>query len=64
MSEQNQLLTVSEFADLIRMKPSGIRRWILERKIAVVRIGRLVRIPVSEVDRLITSGTRPAKRIV
>jgi excisionase family DNA binding protein len=61
MPESTQLLTVSEFADRIRIKPSCVRRWILERKLTIVRVGRLVRIPVGEVDRIIAAGTRPAR---
>jgi excisionase family DNA binding protein len=55
------LLSVPQFADTLEVKPSCIRRWILMRKITVVKIGRLVRIPASEVQRLIDSGIRPAR---
>lgn len=61
---EHQLLTVPEFAERIRIKPSCVRRWILERKLASVRVGRLVRVPASEVDRIIEEGTRPARREV
>ena len=64
MPEQTQLLTVPEFAERIRVKPSCVRRWVLEKKLTIVRVGRLVRIPFTEVDRIIAAGTRPAKRIV
>jgi len=58
----NRLLRVAEFADSLGIKPSCVRRWLLERKIACVKVGRLVRIPATEVERLIESGMRPAKR--
>jgi excisionase family DNA binding protein len=61
MSEQIELLTISECASVLRLKPSCIRRWLLVRKLSFVHIGRLVRIPQSEVDRIIREGTRPAK---
>ncbi len=57
-----QLLNVNEFADEVGVTKSCARRWILERKIASVKIGRLVKIPKDEIDRLITSGLRPARR--
>jgi excisionase family DNA binding protein len=61
--ETSPLLTVPEFALSLRMKDSGVRRWIRERKIIAVHVGRLVRIPRSEVDRIIAEGTCPAKGV-
>ena len=53
-----QLMDVNEFADALGVTRSCIRRWILERRISVIKLGRLVRIPVSEADRLMTEGLR------
>ena len=61
MSHSNQLLTVTEFAAPLRVKDSCVRRWIRERKVTVVKVGRLVRIPASEVERIINKGTRSAR---
>jgi excisionase family DNA binding protein len=57
-----KLLTVSDFADALGITQACVRRWILERKIAIVKLGRLVRIPPEERDRLIQAGLRPARR--
>jgi len=57
------LLTVPEFAEILRIKPSCTRRWILEHKLTTVHVGRLVRIPASEVQRIIEGGTRLAKGV-
>jgi excisionase family DNA binding protein len=57
---ENQLLTVEEFAAALRVKSSCIRRWIREAKITVVHVGRLVRVPAGEIERIIHLGTRPA----
>jgi len=62
MNEHGNLLTVPEFALALRVQPSCVRRWIGERKIEIVRVGRLVRIPSTEVDRIIREGTRTAIR--
>jgi excisionase family DNA binding protein len=59
--EDTHLLTVKEFASPLKLKPSCVRRWIRERKITTIRVGRLIRIPASEIDRVIAQGTRPAK---
>lgn len=58
-----QLLNVREFAKALGVTPSCVRRWVLERKIESVRIGRLVKLRSSEIDRLIASGVRPARRL-
>jgi len=55
------LLSVPEFAEALGVTIACTRRWLLERKIACVKLGRLVRIPVEEVERLIAEGLRPAK---
>jgi len=61
MNQFADLLTIPEFATALRVKPSCVRRWLLEEKITSIHVGRLVRIPASEVDRLIQAGTRPAR---
>ena len=61
MEKEKSLLRVNEFAELLDVTPACVRRWLLERKIASTRIGRLVRIPASEIERLVESGLRPAR---
>jgi excisionase family DNA binding protein len=53
------LLTVGEFADQLRVSRACIRKWILTRKVGVVKIGRLVRLRSSELRRIIDDGSRP-----
>jgi len=57
-----RLLNVQEFAQALGITVSCARRWLLEGKVARVKLGRLVRIPASECERLIDEGTRPARR--
>ena len=57
--EVSPLLSITEFAARLRVTSACVRRWLLERKIASVKLGRLVRIPATEVDRLICVGMRP-----
>jgi len=59
IGNQNPLLTVDEFAGQLRVTRACVRRWILERRVAVVKVGRLVRLPVSEIQRIIDEGARP-----
>jgi excisionase family DNA binding protein len=58
------LMNVQEFAQALGVTTACIRRWILERKIDNVKVGRLVRIPTSELQNLINAGLRPAIRAV
>jgi excisionase family DNA binding protein len=62
MSETYGLLTIPEFAAALRVKPSCVRRWVSESKITFVHVGRLVRIPASEVKRIVSIGTHLAAR--
>ena len=61
LTTHQPLLTVHAFAKALNVTPSCIRRWTMERKITTVKLGRLVRIPASEVQRLIQRGLRPAQ---
>ncbi len=61
LTTDQQLLTAQAFAKALNVTTACIRRWILERKIATVKLGRLVRIPSDEVQRLIQSGLRPTQ---
>ncbi len=57
-----RLLRVSEAAELLAVRESTIRAWLLHRKLSKVRVGaRAVRIPATEVERIITEGTVPAR---
>ncbi|MGH9405261.1 MAG: helix-turn-helix domain-containing protein [Terriglobia bacterium] len=63
MSELRKLLKVEEFAAELNVRPSTVRRWVLLHKVLVIKISRAVRIPRTEVDRLISEGSRPACRV-
>ncbi len=57
-----RLLRVSEAAELLAVRESTIRAWLLTRRLAKVRLGRrAVRIPATEVERIIAEGTVPAR---
>lgn len=56
-----QLVTLKEFAHEIGVTVACARSWRLKRKIKVVKLGRLVRVPVTEVQRLVDEGTVPIR---
>lgn len=61
MQRPTDLLTVQDFASALQVTKACVRRWISERKITIVKIGRLVRIPADEIDKLVSKGKRPAQ---
>jgi excisionase family DNA binding protein len=57
-----ELLTVPEVAERLKLKESTIRAWLLRRRLSRVRVGaRAVRIPATEIDRIIAEGSVPAR---
>jgi putative DNA primase/helicase len=62
---ERQLLTTAQVAERLSLKESAIRAWLLARRLSCVRIGRrAVRIPASDVERVIAEGamTRNSRR--
>lgn len=57
-----KLLKVPEVAELLALSEKTVWAWIGGRRIGVIRLGRAVRVPVSEIDRLVEEGTTPARR--
>ena len=52
---RSELMTVAEFACALNVTIACVRRWIIERRVDIVKLGRLVRIPTAEVERLISA---------
>ena len=55
-----KLLTLEQAAERLGLKPVTLRMWASARKIARVKIGRAVRVPESEIARIIERGLIPA----
>ena len=60
-SNRHQLRTVRQASRLLEIAPHTLRAWITARKIGSVRLGRCVRVPLAEVERLIDDGRIPAR---
>jgi excisionase family DNA binding protein len=61
MNQAHNLMTVPQFAEALGVTPACIRRWVLERRVASIKLGRLVRIPQQEAVRIIEAGLRPVR---
>jgi excisionase family DNA binding protein len=56
------LLSVRQVAERLGVTEAAVRRWLLERRIASVKVGRrLIRIPSSEIGRIVDAGFRPVR---
>ena len=60
VSNEKQMLTVTEAAAALGIKESTVRAWVSKRKITYVKLGRLVRIPAKEIRMLIERATIPS----
>ena len=49
-------LTVDQAAESLNLPPATLRFWIQTKQIAYVKLGKAVRIPRSEVERLLSDG--------
>lgn len=59
MSHEKKLLRIPEFAERVGYQPSTIRKKILRREIAYHKVGRIIAIPESEVNRLLGGLNKP-----
>ena len=54
--------TIRQAAEELNLSVHTVRNWIFQRHIGHVRLGRSIRIPASEIQRLVEQGTVPARR--
>lgn len=53
------LMTVAEAAERLGLSPATVRRWIFDRRLGVVKLGRAVRLRSEDIETLARSGYRP-----
>lgn len=52
----NPLLTVEQVAGILGCKPAAVRRWRLQRRLTPVKLGRLVRFRLEEIEAVAAKG--------
>jgi len=57
-----RLLRAEEAADKLSLKVSTIRRWILEKRLPTVKLGRAIRIPEDAINKIIADAYRDSLR--
>ncbi len=55
------MLTVNQASAKLGLKEGTLRLWLSQRKLAYVKLGRAIRIPLEEVERLIRENLVPAR---
>lgn len=56
-TDRRGLLSIEEAADYLGIAAGTLRNWISLRRIDHVKVGRLTKVPLSVLDRYITSNT-------
>ena len=59
-SEIDQLLTVAEVADCLKLSVRSVRRLIARNQLSVIRIGRSVRVRLEDLNSFIDEAARIA----
>ena len=59
MSAETPLI-VAEAAARFNVSPHTVRSWIAQGKLGYVKLGRAVRIPPTEIQRVLAGGSVPA----
>ena len=58
----SQLRTVEQAATELNLSKATIRAWIAQPRLAHVRLGRAIRIPAQEIQRVLEVGYVPPER--
>jgi excisionase family DNA binding protein len=61
IAKLGEFLTVRQVAEILNLKESTIRAWLLRRRLPRVNCGRAVRIPAEAIAQFIERNTVPAK---
>jgi excisionase family DNA binding protein len=58
----DQLVSVKQAAGLLCCSEAAIRKWIYQRRLPVVKVGRLIRLRLEDVERVAWHGLEPFRR--
>ena len=56
----DQLLTVKQAAQLLSCSEAAIRKWVYQRRLPAVKVGRLTRLRARDLEALVTKGLASA----
>jgi excisionase family DNA binding protein len=52
----SQLITVEEAANRLACSPAAIRKWLYQRRLRAVKVGRLTRLRLEDIERVASEG--------
>jgi excisionase family DNA binding protein len=52
----DRLLTVEEAAELLACSKAAVRKWIYQGRLRKVKVGRLTRLRLADVEAMVSSG--------
>jgi excisionase family DNA binding protein len=55
----DQLVTVKEAARRLACTEAAVRKWLYQRRLPAVKVGRLVRLREVDLEAMIAKGVRP-----
>jgi excisionase family DNA binding protein len=58
----DQLLSVRQAAQLLACSEAAIRKWVYQRRVPAVKVGRLLRIRLGDLEAFIAKGLPGAPR--
>lgn len=59
VKDEKQFYRVKECHETTGLTTAWLRRAILERRVDIVKVGRVILIPKSEIERLVSEGFQP-----
>ena len=54
----DQLVTVKEAARLLSCSEAAVRKWLYQRRLPAVKVGRLTRLRLGDLEALVAKGLR------
>jgi excisionase family DNA binding protein len=60
----DQLLTIEQAAEVLAVTPAAIRKWLHQRRLTPVKVGRLTRLRSRDIGRIVKDGLPPLAAIV
>lgn len=58
---RTSLLSVREAAKMLSCSEAALRKWVYGRRLPAVKVGRLTRLRLSDVEAFVARGARPAR---
>lgn len=62
ITQREEPRTVEQAAIELNLSQATIRSWIAQRRLGHVRLGRAIRIPANEIQRVLEAGYVPPER--